>query len=100
MTSLSTNEPPTVDIKPKQPIEPSVHAILFEILSHPIFFEFAFEITSSEILWLGSTYCRRLARCSVKRPTASHTTEIDRAADEFLSDNPDRGGYGMHVPGA
>ena len=35
------------------------------------------------------------------RPTASHTTEIDLAADEFLSDNPHRGGYhGMHVPGA
>ena len=35
------------------------------------------------------------------RPTASHTTEIDHAADEFLSDNPHRGGYhGMHVPGA
>ena len=35
------------------------------------------------------------------RPTASHATEIDLAADEFLSDNPHRGGYhGMHVPGA
>ena len=35
------------------------------------------------------------------RPTASHTTKIDLAADEFLSDNPHRGGYhGMHVPGA
>ncbi len=36
------------------------------------------------------------------RPTASHTTEIDlETADEFLSDNPHRGGYhGMHVPGA
>ena len=35
------------------------------------------------------------------RPTASHTTEIDLAADEFLSYNPHRGGYhGMHVPGA
>ena len=34
-------------------------------------------------------------------PTASHTTEIDLAADEFRSDNPHRGGYhGMHVPGA
>ncbi len=30
----------------------------------------------------------------------SHTTEINLAADEFLSDNPHRGGYhGMHVPG-
>ena len=29
------------------------------------------------------------------------TTEIDLAADEFLSDNPHRGSYhGMHVPGA
>ncbi len=35
------------------------------------------------------------------RPTAFHTTEINLAADEFLSDNPHRGGYhGMHVPGA
>ena len=35
------------------------------------------------------------------RPTAPHTTEIDLAVDEFLSDNPHRGGYhGMHVPGA
>jgi hypothetical protein len=35
------------------------------------------------------------------RPTASHATEINLAADEFLSDNPHRGGYhGMHVPGA
>ena len=35
------------------------------------------------------------------RPTAPHTTEIDLAIDEFLSDNPHRGGYhGMHVPGA
>jgi hypothetical protein len=35
------------------------------------------------------------------RPTSSHTTEINLAADEFLSDNPHRGGYhGMHVPGA
>ena len=35
------------------------------------------------------------------RPTVPHTTEIDLAADKFLSDNPHRGGYhGMHVPGA
>ena len=35
------------------------------------------------------------------RPTSSHTTEINLAAHEFLSDNPHRGGYhGMHVPGA
>ncbi|MEI6872924.1 MAG: hypothetical protein WCL08_11635, partial [Verrucomicrobiota bacterium] len=35
------------------------------------------------------------------RPAAPHTTDIDLAADEFLSDNPHRGGYhGMHVPGA
>ena len=55
----------------------------------------------SHLSWLGSAYCRPLARRSVNRPTASHTTEIDLAADEFLSDNPHRGGYhGMHVPGA
>ena len=35
------------------------------------------------------------------RPIAQHTTEIDLAVDEFLSDNPHRCGYhGMHVPGA
>ena len=35
------------------------------------------------------------------RPTAPHTTEINLAVDEFLSDNPHRGGYhGMHVLGA
>ncbi len=35
------------------------------------------------------------------RPTASHTTEIYLAVDEFLSDIPRRGGYhSMHVPGA
>ena len=35
------------------------------------------------------------------RFTAPHPTEIDLAADEYLSDNPHRGGYhGMHVPGA
>ena len=35
------------------------------------------------------------------RPTAPHTTEINLAADEFLSGNLHRGGYhGMHVPGA
>ncbi len=35
------------------------------------------------------------------RPSASHITKIGLAADEFLSDNPHRGGYhGMHVPGA
>jgi len=27
------------------------------------------------------------------RPAASHSTQIDLAADEFLSDNPHRGGY-------
>ena len=27
------------------------------------------------------------------RPTAPHTTEIDLAVDEFLSDMPHRGGY-------
>ena len=33
------------------------------------------------------------------RPAAFHITEINLAADEFLSDNPHRGGYhGMHVP--
>ena len=36
------------------------------------------------------------------RPTVPHhVTDIDLAADEFLSDNPHRCGYhGMHVPGA
>jgi len=36
------------------------------------------------------------------RPTGPHhVADIDLAADEFLSDNPHRGGYhGMHVPGA
>jgi hypothetical protein len=35
------------------------------------------------------------------RPPAPHTADIDLAADEFLSDNPHRGGYhGMRVPGA
>ncbi len=35
------------------------------------------------------------------RPVAFHATEINPAADEFLSDNPHRVGYhGMHVPGS
>ncbi len=52
----------------------------------------------SHLSWLGSAYCRPLARCSDKPPYIIHTTEIDLAADEFLSDNPHRGGYhGMHA---
>ena len=35
------------------------------------------------------------------RPTVPHhVADIDLAADEFLSDNPHRGGYHVHVPGA
>ena len=58
---------------------------------------------------IGLLTSRGLARHIVERwhdavsnrPTTSHTTEIDLAADEFLSDNSHRGGYhGMHVPGA
>jgi len=41
-------------------------------------------------------------QCGVYRlANRPKSTEIDLAADEFLSDNPHRGGYhGMNVPGA
>ena len=52
----------------------------------------------SHLSWLGSAYWHDSVP---NRPTASHTTEINLAADEFVSDNPHRCGYhGMHVPGA
>ncbi len=58
----------------------------------------ALKETEARLPWIRAQGWRDAV---TNRPTEFHTTEINLAADEFLSDNPHRGGYhGMHVPGA